>query len=74
MTLSPGALARISLTAFCTDGPVRQDGITYECRPRSQFQALLALGWLPLGPCGVRDGITVDLFAWLCDCKIGAPA
>lgn len=70
----PGALAAASLLAFAKypDGTLR-DGIIYHCIPRKQFDASLKLGWLPLGPCGVSDGITIDLFAWVCACKMVLP-
>jgi hypothetical protein len=76
MTIPPpaGELAAASLLAFARypDGALR-GGVIYHCLPREKFDVALKLGWLPLGPCGVRDGMTIDLFAWMCRCKMVSP-
>lgn len=68
-----GELAIVSFTAFCTESGVLRDGVIYYTIPRKKFPEAVQIGWLPVAPCGVRHGITVDLFAWMCGCKMAVP-
>jgi hypothetical protein len=69
-----GVLASASLSAFAKypDGTLRE-GIIYHCMPRKKFDVAVNLGWLPLGACGTRDDVMIDLFAWVCECKLALP-
>lgn len=73
--MTQGELASTSLLAFAKypDGTLR-DGITYHCIPRSEVDAAMKIGWLPVLPhVGVREGIPFALFAWVCGCKMVVP-